>query len=230
MVPMIAWLLLVADSATSQMCLVLAALLLALGRARSVAEAPGRALALTLTAAAAAGILESVFGLSARVLQLLGRDPSLTSRVPIWTGLIQSAGNPVLGTGYESFWLGHRLLLLLEAYGVRQAHNGFVETYLNLGFVGLFLMLAIFLSGMRKAWRQLEVDLPRGLLRLTLILVVFAYNWTEATLYGLSNMWLLLLLGSLEAPDRQAVLVPERRTGRGTPPGLALPGALRSRS
>ncbi len=44
--------------------------------------------------------------------------------------------NPLLGTGYESFWLGPRLQWFWQHAGlghINEAHNGYLEVYLNLG-------------------------------------------------------------------------------------------------
>jgi O-antigen ligase len=81
---------------------------------------------------------------------------------------------------------------------VAQAHNGYLELYLNVGAIGLLLVLGTMASGLLKARRYLSVDYPAGVLRLCFILVVALYNWTEATFSGVSNMWVLFLLGVLE--------------------------------
>ena len=47
--------------------------------------------------------------LGSGVLQSMGRDPTLTRRTDIWKLVLGMAGNPVFGTGFESFWLGARL-------------------------------------------------------------------------------------------------------------------------
>jgi len=43
--------------------------------------------------------------------------------------------NPWIGAGFESFWLGPRLNKLWAQYNFmpNQAHNGYIEIYLNLG-------------------------------------------------------------------------------------------------
>ena len=41
--------------------------------------------------------------------------------------------NPIIGFGYESFWLGDRLQYMAEHWGITsQAHNGYLEMYLNM--------------------------------------------------------------------------------------------------
>ena len=132
----------------------------------------------------------------------MGRDPSLTSRYPMWEELIKMNPNPVFGVGYESFWLGDRMAYLWEKYfGFVQSHNGYLETYLNLGIIGLSLMVTSILSGFLKAMKMLTVDYPVAVMRLSLIVVVALYNWTEASFYGISNIFLLFFVAAINIPS-----------------------------
>ena len=62
--------------------------------------------------------------------------------------------NPLLGTGYESFWLGSRLQFVWDAteQGILQAHNGYLEIYINLGWVGVILLGGLIVTGYRNAF------------------------------------------------------------------------------
>ena len=54
--------------------------------------------------------------------------------------LIEMAPNALVGAGFESFWLGPRLSKVMTAFPnlhVNEAHNGYIEVYLNLGVIGL---------------------------------------------------------------------------------------------
>ena len=54
-----------------------------------------------------------------------------------------------LGTGFESFWLGPRLDKIWSVYRWRptQAHNGYLEIYLNLGWIGIMLLAVVIFTG-----------------------------------------------------------------------------------
>jgi O-antigen ligase len=110
--------------------------------------------------------------------------------------------NPWVGVGYESFWLGSRVEQFSEWSGrtLYQAHNGYLETYLNLGLIGLSLIVCNIFSGLLKVKRHLSEDFAVGILRLSLIIVVILYNYTEATFSGVSNMWLLFCIGIIDPP------------------------------
>jgi exopolysaccharide production protein ExoQ len=204
LIAMTLWLITVADSATSLVCIVVAAGIFFLCRLPALTQRPRWIVAGGMLAAAVLMLLELALDASSEIIQLVGRDPTLTTRVPMWQGLLRMAVDPIVGAGYESFWTGDRLWALLSVYGVRQAHNGYLEMYLNLGLVGLALMIGWIVAGLMKVHRHMEVDYPSAVLRLCLIVVAVLYNWTEATIYGVSCMWVLLLLGVMDPVGQQA--------------------------
>ena len=87
--------------------------------------------------------------------------------------------------------------------GINQAHNGYLEQYLNLGYIGVAFIAVIILSGLLKVRRHLSVDPAAGMLRLCFIVTAVLFNSTEASFYGVNNMWLLLLVGCLELPPQR---------------------------
>lgn len=125
--------------------------------------------------------------------------------MPIWVFLMGMVTNPIMGAGYYSFWMGERLQVIWGFTGrtINQAHNGYLEQYLNLGYIGLFFTGAIILAGLLKVRRQLIVDYPLGMLSLCFIVSALLYNYTEASFYGINNMWLLLLFGITEANSQK---------------------------
>ena len=76
------------------------------------------------------------------VFQLLGRDATLTGRTDIWSALTDAiAARPWFGYGYGAFWglesePAYRVRLATE-WLVPTAHNGWLETALSIGLVGL---------------------------------------------------------------------------------------------
>ncbi|NTV89090.1 MAG: O-antigen ligase family protein, partial [Clostridiales bacterium] len=76
------------------------------------------------------------------IARIVGRDETLTGRTDLWLDLLREPINPLLGTGYQSFWLGPRVDYLWDKYLFHplQAHNGYLETYLNGGLFGLLLL------------------------------------------------------------------------------------------
>ena len=198
-IPMVVWLFYMANSATSLICMFLAILLFAVGRQPVVTRDPQRILTLGFAFAGLFGLMELLFDVRETVIAMLGRRPDLTDRVPMWHDLLGMVNNPLIGFGYESFWTGERRRLIEDKWGIgNQAHNGYLDVYLNLGIVGLCLLASWFVSGIRKVRAQLPQNYSFAMLRLCFILVALLYNWTEATIHGVSNVFVLILLGVMD--------------------------------
>jgi exopolysaccharide production protein ExoQ len=129
-----------------------------------------------------------------------GHGRTFQSRVALWDELLQIKINPVFGTGFESFWLGERLRTLWETLGwrVNEAHNGYLETYLNLGLVGLSMLIGLLVATFRKCRLELFRDFEWGRFRIGYLIAVIAYNWTEASFRGLSPLWFLFYIIAMD--------------------------------
>src|SRR5207237_978175 len=76
-----------------------------------------------------------------RFTSALGRDATLTGRTDIWAGLLPDLmRQPIFGYGFSGFWTVTRI----SEHEIGQAHNGYLEVCLQLGFVG-FLLTGMFL-------------------------------------------------------------------------------------
>jgi O-antigen ligase len=161
-------------------------------------------------------LLDQAVGLRDLVLHLLGREPHLTERTDIWQVVRGFNTDPVFGVGFWSFWTGERQEEAWSLIGRKfnQAHNGYLEQYLNLGYVGVAFIVMVMLSGLVKIRRQLRLDHAAGMLRLSFLVVAILYNITEASFYGLNNMWMLLLLACIEGPRRQEISVVDSHSAR----------------
>jgi exopolysaccharide production protein ExoQ len=201
---MLAWLLHMSDSQTSFVCLVATILILLLGRMPFMASRPAAMFGVILFAVLALPLVE-MLQLKELVLSFLGRDPTLTNRTALWQTLQALEANSVVGAGFMSFWTGARLeeVWKLLGPGINQAHNGYLEQYLNLGYIGVAFIAVIILSGLLRVRRHLNDDPAAGILRLCFIVSAVLYNYTEASFYGMNNMWMLLLLGCLEVPRQR---------------------------
>ncbi len=76
-------------------------------------------------------------------LSLLGKDLTLTGRIPLWLILIPFAlERPLLGYGYGAFWLGESgpsQWVWAVTWDATHAHNGFLDLWLELGLPGALL-------------------------------------------------------------------------------------------
>ena len=194
------WLFSQAHSATSSISLIAGALIVVFVGIRSVNKnfiGTYMSAALVLLAAA-----ELTFGISGRVSESLGRGSELTGRTPLWTALLGMHTNPILGTGFESFWLGERPLQLegIFFFIPNEAHNGYLETYLTLGLIGVFLLVGLFVATFRKIRLELFRNFEWGRYRLGFLGALILYNWTEAAFKTLSPLWFVFYLIATDYP------------------------------
>jgi exopolysaccharide production protein ExoQ len=215
-VAMAIWLFLWAHSMTSLACFLIAlSLIVATGRSAVVHRPP---LVHVLFGSFLLATVSVLFlGVGGGLLESLGRNSSLTGRTEIWSHVLGMVVNPVLGTGFESFWLGERLERMLSVYrAINQAHNGYIEIYLNLGWVGIGLLAALLATGYRNILTSFREDPDLGRLRLAYFFIGVAVNFTEASFKMMSPVWVFLLMSVMAIP-RVTALAPSRRLAPARP-------------
>lgn len=200
LIGMLVWLLHMSDSQTSFACLVTTVVVLLVARVPFISANGSRLVAVLAIAALSYSFLDATFHVKDSVLVLLGRNPSLTGRTELWEVIRRQEAHPIVGAGFMSFWAGQRMSAIWRALGagINQAHSGYLEQYLNLGYVGLAFIAVIMTSALFKVRRQLTIDPSAGVLRLCLLTAAALYNYTEASFYGMNNMWVLLLAACLD--------------------------------
>ena len=140
-------------------------------------------------------ILESILG-------VLGRDMTLTGRTDLWADLLKEPINSLVGSGYHTFWLGERAERYWEMYQYRpnQAHNGYLETYLNSGLIGLSLFLIMLISvGRRLKHEFLYGNKNWAAISFCFFIVALLTNWTEAFFNRQSIIWIVMIIAMLNA-------------------------------
>ncbi len=153
---------------------------------------------LAATAAVAGLFLVSVLD-TATLFGAIGKDPTLTSRTPLWAEVWdQILERPLTGYGYAGFWLADlpRVQEIWWRLGWEppHAHNGFLDTALQLGIGGVLAMTWMTLRGIRQAvGRMRRGDVEAGAWFLIFTLVYFIQNMSE-TLFlrpdGYSVLWI----------------------------------------
>jgi O-antigen ligase len=133
----------------------------------------------------------------------MGRDPTLTGRTEVWKLVLTLAGNPLWGTGFESFWLGHRLEQIWAVYWwhPNEAHNGYIEMFLNLGWIGIFLFGVLLITGYRNVINAFRHNPEMGRVRIAYFFVTVVYNFTESVTRMLSPVWIFFLLATMKVSE-----------------------------
>jgi len=201
--PMLAWLFYMVNSATSLVCIVVTVSLFVIARQPIFFREQVKIIFFTITCIVMFVITDLFFNIKDTIFALLGRSPDLTTRIPMWQDILSMVRNPLIGFGYESFWLGERLDYLTSKWGfLKQSHNGYLEMYVNMGFIGVCFIIAWVASGLKSVKSHMIADYPIAILRFCFILIVVIYNYTEATFYGSNVMWCLFFLGIMNLPER----------------------------
>jgi O-antigen ligase len=100
----------------------------------------------------------------------------------------------------------------LDMSNLVSAHNGYIEVYLDLGLVGLCLLLLILISGYRRAVEAFRRNRELGSLVLAYILTGVFYNITEAGFRLMSPSWVFPLLAVVTATGVTIGLYSEKST------------------
>jgi exopolysaccharide production protein ExoQ len=146
------------------------------------------------------GGLINLLGIQGGVMNAMGRSSDLTGRTEIWKVLEQMDTNPIVGAGFETFWTGPRLEYMNQKYpGINESHNGYLETWLNLGGIGVILIILLLVQGYRIAVTAFRRDPMLGGLLVAYIVTAVTYNVTEAGFRMLGPEWIFIVLAIVAA-------------------------------
>jgi exopolysaccharide production protein ExoQ len=179
-------------SMTASVCLTLTGVLMIVSR-----RLPGANVARSVHLVTAAALCCAVFPLfvAPSLVTNVGRDATFSGRTVIWHILPKFVRYPWLGAGYESFLSGPRLVELKAIIDktFQEAHNGYLEVWLNLGWVGVSLFALLVIRGYRNVAAAFQRDRAIGSLRLAFFVAVLVEGLTEASFRMMSPTWFLLL-------------------------------------
>jgi len=186
--------------------------------------------ALFLLCAGCACLLLLLFGflyLLPLILELLGKDPTISGRVPLWASAMLSVlKRPLLGYGYASFWTGMRgeslNIFTTTRFETYQAQNGILEIWLELGVVGVIMVVITLLSALKNAFTCFQhghtdvVNWYIGVIALTI-----CYNIDETFLATAHSIpWLLYIVAccglAIEAKKLRAACKPRESVIHGS--------------
>jgi exopolysaccharide production protein ExoQ len=133
----------------------------------------------------------------APVLEAVGRNATFTERTKMWDAVLAQPVNPVVGTGFFSFWLKYGGAVREAGIPQVEAHNGYLEMYLDGGIIACAL-LAVFLLG--ACWRMAGAFSPGN----TFTRAMFAFammalitNFAETYFFRPDLIWFTTVLGAL---------------------------------
>jgi exopolysaccharide production protein ExoQ len=164
-----------------------------------------------------------------RISYMLYGDSTFTGRTVIWDfAQYEIDRSPLLGWGYRSFWLVPDSPSL-EAPGwvkmMPNAHNGYVDTKLEMGYVGLALLVVFLIATLHAIGRVADRDPARARLLLSLALFIIVYNFLESLwMRGFEFLWVVFLIVAAETGRYWGPFPPGRAPYRSRSPGRGSPG------
>jgi len=189
------WLLNLSSSATSTICLTMGCLVLAWDHTKVSRRHPGFLKFMIPTVFCVYLVLAVGFDVNGNLAGAVGRDPTLTGRSNIWKTVLSTHTNPIVGVGFESFWLGDRLAYVWRLAGhINEAHNGYLELYLSLGLIGVSLLLFYLISCYVNISKKLLPSFRVASLALALWTMLLFYNMTESAAFKGQLIWVIFVL------------------------------------
>src|SRR5690348_15778180 len=157
-----------------------------------------------------------------RLSYMLYGDSSLTGRTTIWDfANSEIARRPLLGWGYQSFWLvGRDAPSVVDAPGwvknMPNAHNGYYDTMLEMGYLGYALLVIFIITTLHAIGRIAQRNPTRAWLALSVALYVICFNGLESLwMRGFEFLWGVFLIVATEA-GRYWQPLPQRSAARGS--------------
>jgi exopolysaccharide production protein ExoQ len=210
---MVFWLLYTCNSMTSICALSMATTIMLLSTRPFFRRKPAFVHVIVLTLLSVT-VYALFFESSGSLVSGLGRNPTLTGRTDIWHAALSVRNSALVGAGYESFWLGSRLQEMWDAIPglrVNEAHNGYVEIVLSLGYFGAFLLGLLILTGYRNVIAEYRRDPELASLRMAFLFAAVTNALTEAAFRMMGPPWIAFLLAIIAVP---VCLAPEATLDR----------------
>lgn len=190
-------------SSTALVCAVVAlTAYFLLGRIRNAGLRRGIPLAAVVIAVASAN---STTDLVASSANLLGKDVSLTGRVPLWEAIIQHGQINLFGYGLNTYWdpLASQVTAIAGVIGwiPYYSHSGYIELTIVYGLLGAAFLMTLLMFTLVRAFQS-----NTGLFCMLLFFVL--YNISEAAIIQYDNALMPIIVVCLMmvlAPPRGAV-------------------------
>ncbi len=211
------YLLHLSQSKTSLVCFVVGAALIWAAYVDAWAAVMRRAGIFVLLAAGGFYVLESAFGITGAILGLLGRDATFTGRTDVWNVLLALNTDPIFGTGFCNFWSNEFYQKQLPYWIAFSAHNGYLETYLDGGWLGIIVLVIMLIA----VWTRINAHVQTGdryaMVRLAIFLATLIGSFAESHFGRLTPLWFLFILTAFD-PKLVARALPSRHTPVPAPP------------
>jgi exopolysaccharide production protein ExoQ len=150
------------------------------------------------------------------MLEALGKDATLTGRVPLWELVGPRIGDRLtLGYGFQAFWTPGNAeawrIWAVIGWMAPHSHNGVRETLLSLGLFGLVFLVLVVGRGLVQGAALHNAQSREGWLWLNVVVSVFlVMNLTESLYFTQNDFLFILFCTALLSFSRSAHLLASR--------------------
>lgn len=153
----------------------------------------------------------------AEIFSLIGKSPDMTGRTKIWKIVLDLIDQrPLQGWGWSSYWVPwvepYKGLVVINNVPYYQAHNAFLDVWMQLGIVGLGLFLLLIGMTFVRVWRlAVRHTSPLYLWPILVFVGIVTQNLTESRIL-VEIGWVILVLFALKVQEPTEMLEPTGRT------------------
>lgn len=191
------YLIFLCDSKTSILSLAIGSLILLSIRFSALRQKVSDFGVYALLAAVAFVIADREFGISETIIRALGRDMTFTGRTEVWAELLKVRTDPMLGTGFMSFWDDQRFQSRLPYWVAFSAHNGYLEVYLAGGWVGVGALSVMILGAIARINRALADGSDYSAVRFAILVMALIANFAESNFACMTPLGFLFILAAI---------------------------------
>jgi exopolysaccharide production protein ExoQ len=148
-----------------------------------------------------------------QLFTIIGKSPDMTGRLDIWKAVIGLIGQrPLQGWGWISYWMPgvkpYEGLIVRDNVTYYQAHNSYLDMWLQLGFIGFVLFVAMLTFTFIKIWRLgVRHTSPLYLWPLLVFVALLIQNLTESRMI-VELGWVLVLIFAIKVNEPAELLEP----------------------
>ena len=147
----------------------------------------------------AVGLSVAMIVIPGEMLELIGKDRTLTGRTDIWDALIVSIKDkPWMGYGYGVYWgdqLGPSYYVRLQLqWGIPSAHNGWIETWLSVGVIGVMLFALHYIWTLLLALHRIVRGGSETYFAVLVVIVFLVFSLSESAVLQQNDLsWVIFV-------------------------------------
>ena len=146
------------------------------------------------------------------VLAGIGKDSTLTGRLPLWQYVLDEIGRrPLLGYGYNGFWTGldgpsAYVLVVTDGWYPWHAHNGWLQLSLDSGAIGVLLLVMGYFTAIRRTFRGRSESWSEGIWPVACLVFLLLLSIAETVLMRPSTIFTALFAAAAFTGARESGL------------------------